>query len=209
MPAACGSLQPLFTVSSNSTLASVFVGLSTRWTLPKGCSLKRAAAGAVVPGLTHDCCCCRYLSGLPPQEEGHGRQAEALEEEAQVSLLRSRVGQRIVSLLLEQTQLHCWAPDVLTSFLPGIRYELGRQAAMTKLSSNVCVRRVRVRGGNSKFRALRLDHGNFSWGSEVGGTVAAGKPIAIHGVCVRRAVHTESMHLDSPRTGVGGAQAGL
>lgn len=37
---------------------------------------------------------------------------------------------------------------------------------MTKLSSNVCVRRVRVRGGNSKFRALRLDSGNFSWGSE-------------------------------------------
>ena len=31
------------------------------------------------------------------------------------------------------------------------------------------MRRVRVRGGNSKFRALRLDHGNFSWGSEVGG----------------------------------------
>ena len=50
------------------------------------------------------------------------------------------------------------------SFL--FRYELGRQPAMTKLSSNVCVRRVRVRGGNSKFRALRLDHGNFSWGSE-------------------------------------------
>ncbi|KAL4423830.1 hypothetical protein ABPG75_001131 [Micractinium tetrahymenae] len=46
------------------------------------------------------------------------------------------------------------------------KYELGRQPAMTKLSSNVCVRRVRVRGGNSKFRALRLDHGNFSWGSE-------------------------------------------
>lgn len=46
------------------------------------------------------------------------------------------------------------------------RYELGRQPAMTKLSSNVCVRSVRVRGGNSKFRALRLDHGNFSWGSE-------------------------------------------
>lgn len=43
---------------------------------------------------------------------------------------------------------------------------MGRQAAMTKLSSNVCVRRVRVRGGNSKFRALRLDTGNWSWGSE-------------------------------------------
>lgn len=30
----------------------------------------------------------------------------------------------------------------------------------------MCVRPVRVRGGNSKFRALRLDAGNFSWGSE-------------------------------------------
>ena len=47
------------------------------------------------------------------------------------------------------------------------RFELGRQPANTKLSSNVTVRRVRVRGGNSKFRALRLDSGNFSWGSEV------------------------------------------
>lgn len=37
---------------------------------------------------------------------------------------------------------------------------------MTKLSSNVTVRRVRVRGGNFKFRALRLDHGNFSWPSQ-------------------------------------------
>jgi len=46
------------------------------------------------------------------------------------------------------------------------KYELGRVAANTKLSSNVCVRTVRVRGGNSKFRALRLDTGNFSWGSE-------------------------------------------
>ena len=25
---------------------------------------------------------------------------------------------------------------------------------------------VRTRGGNTKYRALRLDHGNFSWGSE-------------------------------------------
>lgn len=48
------------------------------------------------------------------------------------------------------------------------RYELGRQAANTKLSSHVAVRKVRVRGGNQKFRALRLDTGNFSWGSEVG-----------------------------------------
>lgn len=44
---------------------------------------------------------------------------------------------------------------------------MGRQPANTKISSNVSVRRVRVRGGNFKFRALRLDAGNFSWGSEV------------------------------------------
>jgi hypothetical protein len=48
------------------------------------------------------------------------------------------------------------------------KYELGRQPANTKLSSNVAVRTVRTRGGNTKFRALRLDQGNYSWGSEVG-----------------------------------------
>ena len=48
----------------------------------------------------------------------------------------------------------------------GKKYEMGRQAANTKLSSNHCVRVVRARGGNKKFRALRLEAGNFSWGSE-------------------------------------------
>jgi len=37
---------------------------------------------------------------------------------------------------------------------------------MTKLSSNKTIRRIRVRGGAFKFRALRLDTGNYSWGSE-------------------------------------------
>ncbi|GAB2284744.1 40S ribosomal protein [Dionaea muscipula] len=46
------------------------------------------------------------------------------------------------------------------------KYELGRQPANTKLSSNKTVRRVRVRGGNVKWRALRLDTGNYSWGTE-------------------------------------------
>mmetsp|Transcript_25875 Transcript_25875/g.55411 ORF Transcript_25875/g.55411 Transcript_25875/m.55411 type:complete len:211 (-) Transcript_25875:247-879(-) len=46
------------------------------------------------------------------------------------------------------------------------KYELGRIPAGTKISSNVCVRRLRVRGGNYKFRALRLDSGNFSWPTE-------------------------------------------
>lgn len=56
---------------------------------------------------------------------------------------------------------------VFYSFLS--RYELGRQPANTKLvtgTANKTVRRVRVRGGNVKWRALRLDTGNFSWGSE-------------------------------------------
>lgn len=46
------------------------------------------------------------------------------------------------------------------------KYEMGRQPANTKLSSNKTVRRIRVRGGNVKWRALRLDTGNYAWGSE-------------------------------------------
>ena len=56
------------------------------------------------------------------------------------------------------------ADRLLYSFL--LRYELGRQPANTKLAQTPDVRVVRCRGGNKKFRALRLDSGNFSWGSE-------------------------------------------
>ncbi|CAH2262246.1 40S ribosomal protein S8 [Pararge aegeria] len=45
------------------------------------------------------------------------------------------------------------------------KYELGRPAANTKLGSQR-IHLVRARGGNIKYRALRLDTGNFSWGSE-------------------------------------------
>lgn len=45
------------------------------------------------------------------------------------------------------------------------KFELGRPAAMTKIGTRR-VRTVRVRGGNLKARALKLNHGNFSWGSE-------------------------------------------
>jgi len=44
-------------------------------------------------------------------------------------------------------------------------FESGRPNANTKIGEKR-VRRIRVRGGNYKFRALRLDNGNFSWGSE-------------------------------------------
>ncbi|KAK2648987.1 hypothetical protein Ddye_016476 [Dipteronia dyeriana] len=46
------------------------------------------------------------------------------------------------------------------------KYELGRQPRNTKLSTNKTVRRVRVRGGNVKWQTLRLDTGNYSWGTE-------------------------------------------
>ena len=42
---------------------------------------------------------------------------------------------------------------------------MGRQPSNTKLGSKR-IHLVRVRGGNIKRRALRLDIGNFSWGSE-------------------------------------------
>merc|ERR1712203_569366 len=45
------------------------------------------------------------------------------------------------------------------------KFELGRPAANTKLGAKR-VHLVRTRGGHLKFRGLRLDTGNFSWGSE-------------------------------------------
>lgn len=45
------------------------------------------------------------------------------------------------------------------------KFEMGRPASMTKMGHKR-VRLVRSRGGNRKYRALRLDAGNFSWGSE-------------------------------------------
>ncbi|PSR79611.1 hypothetical protein PHLCEN_2v6912 [Hermanssonia centrifuga] len=45
------------------------------------------------------------------------------------------------------------------------KFELGRQPASTKLGPKR-VHTVRVRGGNLKFRALRLETGNFAWASE-------------------------------------------
>ncbi|XP_039100588.1 40S ribosomal protein S8-like [Hyaena hyaena] len=45
------------------------------------------------------------------------------------------------------------------------KYELGRPTANTKIEPPP-IQTVQVRGGNKKYRALRLDVGNFSWGSE-------------------------------------------
>eukprot|EP00442_Polarella_glacialis_P032018 CAMPEP_0115150760 /NCGR_PEP_ID=MMETSP0227-20121206/65223_1 /TAXON_ID=89957 /ORGANISM="Polarella glacialis, Strain CCMP 1383" /LENGTH=68 /DNA_ID=CAMNT_0002561171 /DNA_START=68 /DNA_END=270 /DNA_ORIENTATION=- len=43
------------------------------------------------------------------------------------------------------------------------KYEMGRPSTMCKLGAKR-VRSVRCRGGNMKYRALRLDSGNYAWG---------------------------------------------
>jgi len=45
------------------------------------------------------------------------------------------------------------------------KFSLGRQPSNTKIGERR-VHLVRTRGGNKKFRGLRLETGNFSWGSE-------------------------------------------
>lgn len=46
-------------------------------------------------------------------------------------------------------------------------FEKARPVANTKLVTDAArIRRVRTRGGNYKFRALRLKEGNFNWASE-------------------------------------------
>ncbi|OAA52444.1 40S ribosomal protein S8 [Beauveria brongniartii RCEF 3172] len=44
-------------------------------------------------------------------------------------------------------------------------FEAGRQGANTRIGAKR-VHTVRTRGGNHKYRALRLDSGNFAWASE-------------------------------------------
>mmetsp|Transcript_110559 Transcript_110559/g.312624 ORF Transcript_110559/g.312624 Transcript_110559/m.312624 type:complete len:226 (-) Transcript_110559:107-784(-) len=45
------------------------------------------------------------------------------------------------------------------------KFEMGRPTALCKLGVKR-VRLVRCRGGNRKYRALRVDSGNYAWGSE-------------------------------------------
>lgn len=45
------------------------------------------------------------------------------------------------------------------------KFEMGRVPASTKIGKKRTIL-VRGRGNNTKHRALKMDHGNFSWGSE-------------------------------------------
>merc|ERR1711937_1052491 len=47
------------------------------------------------------------------------------------------------------------------------KFELGRPMAATKLAGPKRIHLIRTRGGNEKRRAMRLEQGNFSWGTEV------------------------------------------
>merc|ERR1711975_175729 len=53
----------------------------------------------------------------------------------------------------------------LTPWRMNRKFELGRPSAQTKIGQKR-IRTVRCRGGNLKYRALRLDTGNFSWATE-------------------------------------------
>uniref|UniRef100_A0A8D0QH04 40S ribosomal protein S8 n=1 Tax=Sus scrofa TaxID=9823 RepID=A0A8D0QH04_PIG len=59
----------------------------------------------------------------------------------------------------------CKTGDKRKSYQEKRKYELGCPAANTKVDP--CrIHTVHGQGGNKKYRALRLDVGNFSWGSE-------------------------------------------
>jgi len=56
----------------------------------------------------------------------------------------------------------------LTKWRMNRKFELGRQPSMSRIANkgDKRIRTVRTRGGNTKYRALRLDTGNYSWATE-------------------------------------------
>merc|ERR1711970_1467058 len=53
----------------------------------------------------------------------------------------------------------------LTKWRMNRKFELGRQSADSRIGPKR-IRTVRTRGGNTKYRALRVDTGNYSWATE-------------------------------------------
>merc|ERR1712167_419925 len=53
----------------------------------------------------------------------------------------------------------------LTKWRMNRKFELGRQSANSRIGPKR-IRTVRTRGGNTKYRALRVDTGNYSWATE-------------------------------------------
>src|SRR5436305_14139887 len=71
-------------------------------------------------------------------------------------------------------------------------FEAGRQGSSTRIGAKR-IHLVRVRGGNRKFRALRLDSGNFSWASE-----GVAKKTRIIAVCISIS-KTDSLDIIPPK----------
>jgi len=65
----------------------------------------------------------------------------------------------------DSTHKHRLTGGRMNAYRKKRKYELGRPPSNTKLGPRR-IHTVRVRGGNYKFRALRLENGNYSWGSE-------------------------------------------
>merc|ERR1712196_353769 len=59
----------------------------------------------------------------------------------------------------------CKSGGKLTKWRMNRKFELGRQSANSRIGPKR-IRTVRTRGGNTKYRALRVDTGNFSWATE-------------------------------------------
>merc|ERR1712216_592409 len=53
----------------------------------------------------------------------------------------------------------------LTKWRMNRKFKLGRQSANSRIGPKR-IRTVRTRGGNTKYRALRVDTGNYSWATE-------------------------------------------
>lgn len=69
------------------------------------------------------------------------------------------------AIILPQKEVSLFKAKVKICINRSRAFEKGRQPANTRIGIKR-IHLVRTRGGNRKFRALRLDSGNFSWGSE-------------------------------------------
>ncbi|TAQ86182.1 hypothetical protein B7494_g5476 [Chlorociboria aeruginascens] len=72
----------------------------------------------------------------------------------------------VSAVILDTSDLPLVRREHITNFTGKKRaFEAGRQESNTRIGPKR-IHLVRTRGGNRKFRALRLDSGNFSWASE-------------------------------------------
>lgn len=90
-----------------------------------------------------------YFTRLAPQAFSYWRKASILPKEE-----------------VQQANFKTFDQSLSSQLITVLRaFEKGRQPANTRIGAKR-IHLVRTRGGNQKYRALRIDSGNFSWGSE-------------------------------------------